>query len=92
MPLFFAKFRTIVLAMVMLIVGKVAVMAAVGRAFGLTLVQSVRRRVLDVCSGWVAVLDVLPWPRPRAERALAHAACFAVGSSEGVSGWHVQGC
>lgn len=42
-PLFFAKIKTIVAAMAMLIVGKVAVMAAVGQAFGLTLVQSARR-------------------------------------------------
>lgn len=44
-PLFFAKIKTIVAAMAMLIVGKVAVMAAVGQAFGLTLVQSARRWV-----------------------------------------------
>lgn len=42
-PLFFAKIKAIVAAMTMLIVGKVAVMAAVGQAFGLTLVQSARR-------------------------------------------------
>lgn len=42
-PLLFAKIKTILAAMAMLIVGKVAVMAAVGQAFGLTLVQSARR-------------------------------------------------
>ena len=46
MPLFFAKIKTIVLAMALLIGGKVAVMTAVGQAFGLTLVQSMRRSVL----------------------------------------------
>ena len=45
-PLFFAKIKTIVLAMALLIGGKVAVMTAVGQAFGLTLVQSMRRSVL----------------------------------------------
>ncbi|PRW61490.1 K(+) efflux antiporter chloroplastic-like [Chlorella sorokiniana] len=45
-PLFFAKIKTIVLAMTMLIAGKVAVMAAVGQAFGLTLVQSLRSGLL----------------------------------------------
>ncbi|KAL4445002.1 hypothetical protein ABPG77_004052, partial [Micractinium sp. CCAP 211/92] len=45
-PLFFAKIKTIVAAMAMLIVGKVAVMAAVGQAFGLTLVQSARSGLL----------------------------------------------
>lgn len=45
MPLFFAKIKTIVLAMALLIGGKVAVMTAVGQAFGLTLVQSMRRSV-----------------------------------------------
>jgi hypothetical protein len=44
-PLFFAKIKTIVLAMALLIGGKVAVMTAVGQAFGLTLVQSMRRSV-----------------------------------------------
>lgn len=42
-PLFFAKFKTMLLGMTLLIGGKVAVMAAVGQAFGLTLVQSLRR-------------------------------------------------
>ncbi|KAL4424105.1 hypothetical protein ABPG75_001406 [Micractinium tetrahymenae] len=45
-PLFFAKIKTILGAMAMLIVGKVAVMAAVGQAFGLTLVQSARSGLL----------------------------------------------
>lgn len=45
-PLFFAKFKTIMLAMALLIGGKVAVMTAVGQAFGLTLVQSMRRLVV----------------------------------------------
>lgn len=51
-PLFFAKFRTIVGAMALLIAGKVAVMAAVGQAFGLTLVQSMRRWAVCVCGFW----------------------------------------
>ena len=42
-PLFFSKIKIIAAAMVMLIGGKVAVMAAVGQAFGLSLVQSLRR-------------------------------------------------
>lgn len=42
-PLFFAKLKPIMVAMGLLIVGKVAVMTAVGQAFGLTLVQSMRR-------------------------------------------------
>lgn len=42
MPLFFAKLRTILGAMALLIAGKVAVMTAVGQAFGLSMVQSAR--------------------------------------------------
>lgn len=45
-PLFFAKLKPIMVAMGLLIVGKVAVMTAVGQAFGLTLVQSMRSGLL----------------------------------------------
>ncbi|KAI3432210.1 hypothetical protein D9Q98_003772 [Chlorella vulgaris] len=45
-PLFFAKFKTIVGALALLLVGKVAVMTVVGQAFGLTLVQSMRSGLL----------------------------------------------
>ncbi|PSC73360.1 K(+) efflux antiporter chloroplastic-like [Micractinium conductrix] len=45
-PLFFSKIKIIAAAMVMLIGGKVAVMAAVGQAFGLSLVQSLRSGLL----------------------------------------------
>ena len=44
-PLFFGKLKVILGAMALLIAGKVAVMTAVGQAFGLTLVQSMRRYV-----------------------------------------------
>lgn len=44
--LLFAKFKVVLAAMLMLIGGKVAIMAAVGRAFGLSLVQSLRAGLL----------------------------------------------
>ena len=41
-----AKFRTVLAAMLLLVGGKLAVMTAVGQAFGLTLVQSLRAGLL----------------------------------------------
>ena len=58
-PLFFAKLKTIVAAMALLIAGKVAVMTAVGQAFGLTVVQSMRRLVMPHTCAY------LPWPAAR---------------------------
>jgi monovalent cation:proton antiporter-2 (CPA2) family protein len=46
MGLLLAKFKVVLAAMVMLICGKVAIMAAVGQAFGLSLVQSLRAGLL----------------------------------------------
>lgn len=44
--LLIAKFKTVIAATVLLIVGKVAIMTAVGQAFGLSLVQSLRSGLL----------------------------------------------
>lgn len=44
--LLIAKFKTVVAAITMLIVGKVAIMTAVGQAFGLSMVQSLRSGLL----------------------------------------------
>jgi monovalent cation:proton antiporter-2 (CPA2) family protein len=44
--LLFAKWKTVLAALTLLITGKVAIMAAVGQAFGLSLVQSLRSGLL----------------------------------------------
>lgn len=44
--LLFAKWKTVLAAITLLITGKVAIMGAVGRAFGLSLVQSLRAGLL----------------------------------------------
>lgn len=44
--LLFAKFKSVVAAITMLIVGKVAIMTAVGQAFGLSMVQAFRSGLL----------------------------------------------
>lgn len=46
MGLLVAKFKTVVAAITLLIAGKVAIMAAIGQAFGLSLVQSIRAGLL----------------------------------------------